>query len=189
MANTAFTNYTVRGKASQIDKLHEIMNEAASHEATEKQATGFFWLKHLVEMIGTDPSSVECAGEWHGLERKDRRTLVFQTETHWRRCEDLEKVMRKRFPEISIHFFSSTPDEGFYEKDSDTVYKYDYAVDIEEDEMHYCTEREAVKIISEFLGVHFRSAEETFEAADEYNNENDDQITIRAVETVTSTTE
>lgn len=177
MPNWCSTQYVLVSEyKEQLDELHSIMEEFESMKR-ESLPNGFgnTWLGNLVDALGADWQKVYCRGSWsnlnHGINTYGEHFLSFDTEHAWSRPDEVEELIREKFPEIDIYFFEEEPGMCILQtNDSDGKYfPEEYLLDIWDDSYEYCTLEDALKRLSEYLNRDFKTYDEASESVSEYN--------------------
>ena len=83
----------------------------------------------------------------------------------------------EKYLSIHIAFCCEEPGMGIYEKNDSELFPEDYIIDIEDDDIYYNTEKEALKTISDFFCKDFKDMDEAIKAV----NNNHDTPNIKVV--------
>ena len=171
------TSYALTGDEREVRSLYNRMKRLQERK-TPLVPNGFgaAWLGCLVKSLGADPDKVYCRGQWSGLALSEDRVLRFDTEHAWSRPEEVESLLRKRFPSISIHFLEEELGMDIFQTNdvSGEFFKQTIIIDEESDGMEYYDEEGALKRLSELLGRPVTSWEEATDAVKGFNEAQDE---------------
>lgn len=191
MSNTCFTTYkAVPEDPAQTRELFDIMRRTANlPEPLEPNTfhTQQRWLGCLTAALGYNWEDYFTRGCWYDEQLADDGVLTFRTETAWERMADVEKILRKRFPGMSLYFLEECCDDGIYDTNDaeGRFFSERVVLDIDEDGMHYLTVQEALEKVGELLGRPVNSQQEAMELIDEYNEEAELEIRYHTIDVLT----
>ena len=172
MPNWCFTQYAITGERREVRSLYNKMKRLQQRK-TPLLPNGFgvTWLGCLVKSLGSDPEAVYCRGHWFNLSLDEDGTLRFDTEHAWSRPSEVEDLIFKVFPSVSIYYIEEELGmEVFQTNDVCGQYFPETVIlDDEQDGMEYFTEEDALKRISELKGSPVTDWEEAESFLDEYN--------------------
>ena len=156
MPNWSYTNYAVTGDRKEVESLYGKMKRLEERsEPLLPNGFGKTWLGCLVKRLGKNPQQVYCRGMWQNASLSDDGTLTFDVEHAWSRPDEVEDLIRERYPSLSIFFLEEELGMGIFQ--TNDAYKEHFAetviLDDEQEGMEYCTESEALERISELKGV------------------------------------
>lgn len=112
------------------------------------------WLGNLVSRLGTDLHTAYCRGEWSDLRMKGGN-LLFNTWTAWSRCEDVETVIRDKYPDLEIIFLSEELGNGIFETNDATgeIFPDRVIIDTNDEGSEYYTYEEALHVLCDKLDL------------------------------------
>lgn len=177
MPNWCIENVICIGDPEEIQDLYNRMERLQQMEnPLVPNGLETTWLGNLVEDLGVDYNTVGCRRSWCDL-LHDNGILSFTTECAWYRCVEVEELIMEKYPSIRIAFCCEEPGMGIYEKNDSELFPKDYIIDIEDDDIYYNTEEEALKTLSDFFGKDFKDMNEAMKAV----NDHDDTPSIKVV--------
>lgn len=115
MPNWCSTSYRLTGDTQQLETLYNDMKALQEmKKPLVPNGFGTSWLGCLVDWYGKDWKTFGCRGSWSDL-YYDGKILSFMTETAWYRCPDVEDLLREKYPDIEIWWFTEEPGMEIYE--------------------------------------------------------------------------
>lgn len=96
MANNVTTFYAIDGDRRAVNDLFKVLKE----EARDNQPV---FVSDLMNTLGADTEKLFSEGRISGVTKK-KGCVRFLTDTPWERNEDLEKVIKGKYPGLDIHF-------------------------------------------------------------------------------------
>ena len=116
MPNWSFTNYAIIGDRKEVKSLYKKMKRLEEMpEPLLPNGFGTSWLGCLVKTLGADPQAVYCRGMWQNLEFSDEGRLTFDVEHAWSRPDEVEDLIRKKYPSLSIFFLEEELGMGIFQ--------------------------------------------------------------------------
>lgn len=183
MPNWCNTQYViVSDDKNELNKLYKTMKDLQElPEPLVPNGFGKTWLGCLVTKLGAKvdgDDGIYCRGYWSELKWDEKGNLRFQTETAWRRMRDIDQLLRENY-NVDIYFIEEEcGNEVFVTNDaSGTYFPNKYVIDIEDEEMDYYTEKEALKRLTEFFGKPVTSWNDGEKLAEKQNDRADKEGT------------
>lgn len=182
MPNWCTTFYMVSGPKNDVRSLYDRIKCVRNRK----------WLGNLVSRLGVEWLTVNCRGEWSNLRMKGGN-LYFDTQTAWSRCEDLENIIRDKYPDLSVWFLSEELGCGIFETNDATgeIFPKRVIIDTEGEGKEYYTYEEALYVLCDKLGLdpETTSWEQAMKLCKERNDlqddaENEAHIWVHEVEIV-----
>ena len=106
MPNWALGKYVCVGEKGEIQKLYDIMS-AIDKEHIQKNGGknfGYNWFGDLVTALGEDVEKIYCRGYWSNLHIERETELHYYTESAWDRCNEVDTMLRAKFPSIKFYY-------------------------------------------------------------------------------------
>ena len=169
MANWCSTNYIIDGDKNELKSLYELIKPLYDDRKCET------WLGDVVSALGKNPEKVSCRGSIEYLDF-DGEKITMDTESAWVRCNEVEDLIRERFPHIRIFFYSEELGcEVCETNDQNGIYfDYDpYYLDMG-DEIEFHTEEEVCAIITDVTGKKCNSIQEARDIIKRHNDADPD---------------
>lgn len=193
MPNWCTTSYVISGPKNDVRSLYDRMKRLQNRkESLLPNGFGKTWLGNLVSRLGVDWHTVDCRGDWSNLRMKGG-DLHFDTQTAWSRCEDVETVIRDKYPDLEITFLSEELGNGIFETNDATgeIFPDRVIIDTEDEGTEYYTCAEALQVLCDKLNLdpETTSWEQAMKLCEEYNDlrdtaENEARIWVHEVELV-----
>ena len=181
MPNWAYTNYAVEGDKKEITELNRLFNRTMSMKRpAAKNGFGPGWIGNLVKTFGHNWKEYPCRGTFSIPHLDEKGVLRFDTETAWGRCDCIELLIKERFPNVNVYFIEEECGMGiFVTNDEKGLYFPDqYIVETTDDDTNYCTEKEAIDLLSKTAGKPFNNISEALEWVKQWNDSRcDDDLT------------
>lgn len=179
MPNWCFTDYALTGDTEEIKSLHDRMERLQNMaEPLKPNGYGTKWLGCLVVDLGEDDEKVSCRGSWDNLSLEND-VLRFTTETAWAQCSEVEDLIRKKYPSVSVFFCSEESGMGIYVKNSDFFFSDDFIITCGENDTEYCSEEGLINIVSDFLNIDIDSIDQCIQLIDHHNSINEEDYENR----------
>lgn len=156
MPNWSYTNYAVIGERKEVRGLYRRMKRLEERrEPLVPNGFGKTWLGCLVKSLGADPQDVYCRGQWSNLSLTEDGMLTFDSEHAWSRPEEVEDLIRRKYPSLSIYFLEEELGMDIFRTNdaSGEFFKETVILDDEREGMEYYTPEGALERISELKGV------------------------------------
>ena len=184
MPNWASCSYAVTGEMNEVQSLYDRMKRLQEmKEPLKPNGFGTTWLGNLVEDIGIDYGKVSCRGSWDNL-MLDDDVLTFTTESAWDRCHEVDDLIMEKYPSLSIAFRVEESGMAIYQKNDCHFFPEEYLIDIEDDDVYYCTEEQALQKLSDFFGIDFKDVEEAMILVNEHNEKDEEHVWVNEFELV-----
>lgn len=200
MANCCSTSYVISGPKTDVRSLYDRMKRLQNRkESLLPNGFGKTWLGNLVRRLGADSHPVDCRSEWTNLRgewfdlRMKGGDLHFNTRTAWSRCEDVEDVIKDKYPDLSVWFLSEELGCDIFETNDATgeIFPERVIIDTEGEGMEYYTAEEALNALCDKLDLdpETTSWEQALKLCKERNDlqdaaENEAHIWVHEVEIV-----
>ena len=172
MPNWCFTQYAITGERREVRSLYNKMKRLQQRK-TPLLPNGFgaAWLGCLVKSLGSDLDAVYCRGHWYNLSLGKDGTLRFDTEHAWSRPSEVEDLIFKAFPSVSIYFIEEELGMEIFQTNdvSGQFFPETVILDDEENGMEYYTEEGALARISELKGEPVNDWVEAEDFLERYN--------------------
>lgn len=169
MANWCSTNYIIDGDKNELKSLYELIKPLYDKHTYE------LWLGDVVSALGKDPDEVYCRGSIEYLDF-DGDKITMDTESAWARCDEVDDVIKERFPHLRMFFYSEELGCSICEtNDREGIYfDYDpYYLDTG-DEIEFNTEEEVCEILTGITGEKCESIKEANGIIERYNDADPD---------------
>lgn len=193
MPNWCTTSYNISGPQKDIRSLYNKMKRLQNRkESLLPNGFGETWLGNLVNRLGADWQTVNCRGEWSNLMMKGG-DLHFDTCSAWCRCNEVEDVIRDKYPDLEIVFISEELGCDIFETNDATgeIFPERVIIDTEDEGTEYYTVDEALHVLCDKLGLDPESTswEQAMKLCKERNDlqdaaENEAHIWVHEVELV-----
>lgn len=155
MPNWCTTSYVISGPKNDVRSLYDRMKRLQNRkESLLPNGFSNTWLGNLVSRLGADWHTVYCRGEWSDLRMKGGN-LHFNTWTAWSRCEDVETVIRDKYPDLEITFLSEELGNGIFETNDATgeIFPERVIIDTEDEGTEYYTYDNALHALCDKLDL------------------------------------
>jgi len=163
MPNWCTTSYALTGEQKEVRSLYNKMKRLQERK-TPLLPNGFgkTWLGCLVKSLGRNPEKVCCRGQWSNLRLSEEGVLTFDTEHAWSRPADVELIIEKAYPSLSIYFLEEELGMDIFQTNDEAgeYFKQQIIIDEESEGTEYYTEEEAFKHLSELAGKPISTWEE-----------------------------
>lgn len=149
MANNVTTFYAIDGDKKAVNGLYKIL---------KKEASGVepVFVSDLMNALGADTEKLFSEGRISGVTKKED-CLRFLADTPWERNEDLEKVIKGKYPGLDVHFLvEDIGNESIETNDAEEKYFPERVAVISKrdevfDQIHYYTREEAHRVLCDIL--------------------------------------
>lgn len=178
MPNWCFTSYALTGPKRSVKALYTRMKGIQDEGKYQlKNGFGKRWLGNLVHSFGRSWKRVGCRGDWMNLVYDEiNNVLMFDTQTAWDRCHDVEGLIQSRYENIDIYFISEEFGNDIFETNDEKgrFFPEQYAIDYQ-DEFEFFTKDGFFERMREISGKDeaFPSFESARQWCNKYNEEND----------------
>ena len=193
MPNWCTTSYVISGPKNDVRSLYDRMKRLQNRkESLLPNGFGETWLGNLVSRLGVDWNTVDCRGDWSNLKIKGG-DLHFDTRTAWSRCNEVEDLIRNKYPDLEIVFISEELGNGIFETNDATgeIFPERVIIDTEDEGMEYYTYEEALHVLCNKLDLDPETTtwKQAMKLCKERNelqevSENESYIWVHEVETV-----
>ena len=180
MPNWSYTNYAVIGEKKEVKALYRKMKRLGDRpEPLLPNGFGKTWLGCLVKSLGTDPQKVYCRGQWSNLSLSEEGRLTFDVEHAWSRPDEVEELIRKKYPSLSIYFLEEELGMNIFQTNdlSGEYFKETVIIDDEKEGMEYFTPEKALEKLSELKGEPVTDWEQAEDFLERHNMAEDEQET------------
>ena len=177
MPNWCTTSYALTGEPKEVDSLYRMMHSLEKrHAPLVPNGFGKRWLGCLVSALGESPMEHDCRGQWSNLRVDGDGVLHFDTEHAWSRPEEMEVLIARHFPSLSVFFLEEELGmDVFQTNDAEgRFFPQQVIIDDEKRGMEYFTECEALSRLSVLAGKPLSSWEEAVAFTDEHNDREDE---------------
>ena len=155
MPNWCSTSYVISGPKNDVRSLYDRMKRLQNRkESLLPNGFGKTWLGNLVSRLGVDWHTVDCRGDWSNLRMKGG-DLRFDTQTAWSRCDEVEEIIRDKYPDLEIIFLSEELGCEIFETNDDTgeIFPERIIIDTEDEGTEYYTYEEALQVLCDKLDL------------------------------------
>lgn len=152
MANNVTTFYAIDGDRRAVNGLYKILKK----EARDDNEPVF--VSDLMNALGADTEKLFSEGHISGVTKK-KGCIRFLADTPWERNEDLEKVIKDKYPGLDVHFLVEyIGNESIETNDAEEKYFPERVAIISKkdevfNEINYYTREEARRVICDILGA------------------------------------
>ncbi len=155
MPNWCSTSYVISGPKNDVRSLYDRMKRLQNRkESLLPNGFGKTWLGNLVSRLDTDWHTAYCRGDWSNLRMKGG-DLHFDTQTAWSRCDEVEDVIRDKYPDLEIIFLSEELGNDIFETNDATgeIFPERVIIDTEDEGTEYYTYAEALQVLCDKLDL------------------------------------
>lgn len=151
MANNVTTFYAIDGDKEDVKSLYKILKK----EARDIEPV---FVSDLMNALGADTEKLFSEGRISGITQKEG-CVRFLADTPWERNEDLEKVIKDKYPGLDVHFLvEDIGNESIETNDAEEKYFPERVAVINKrdevfNEINYYTREEARRVICDILGA------------------------------------
>ena len=152
MANNVTTFYALSGDKKAVKSLYKILKKEARGDNEP------VFVSDLMNALGADTEKLFSEGCISGVTKK-KGCVRFLADTPWERNEDLEKVIKDKYPGLDVHFLvedignesieTNDAEEKFFPERVAIINKRDEVFN----QIHYYTREEARRVICDILGT------------------------------------